>query len=205
MRIDDYIGALPDSFQKGKNSNNYKLLLIEQKPVDSLRNDIDAVQNTLDIYTASGKTLDLYGDIYGQSRGSLTDDQYRYVIIQKALQCMCQGDANSIIKILSAVFNVQPSDFSLSDTENPCEVEVSKLPYSILQSIGVTVNQLKQMIQSVLPAGVKLAPLNLEGTFELCAVGDEETEGSTKGFGDIEQTTGGYFGYLEATGGNIPT
>ena len=202
MKIDDYIGSLPDSFQKSKNSNNYKLLLIEQKPIDAFRNDIEAVQNTLDIYTANGKTLDLYGDIYGQARGSLTDDQYRYVIIQKALQCMCQGDANSVIKILSAVFNVHPSDFSLSDTQNPCEVEVSKLPYSILQSIGVTVNQLKQMIQSVLPAGVKLAPLNLEGTFEFSASADEQSD--TAGFSDESQTIGGYFGYLASDDIDIP-
>lgn len=204
MKIDDYINALPDSYQKKPVSNNYKLLLLEQKGIDNLRQDIEDVQDTLDIYTATGKTLDLYGDIYGQARGSLTDEQYRYAIVQKSLQSMCQGNANNIIQLLAAVFQVEPSDFSLSDTGNPCEVELGKLPYSILNNIGLTVSQLKQMVESLLPAGVTLAPLNLEGTFEFCMIGDEGTDGDTKGFGDIEQTAGGYFGYLESVGGNIP-
>lgn len=205
MKLPEYIDALPDSYAKKPESNNYKLLQLEQEFVSDLRNDIEEVQKTLDIYTAYGKTLDLYGSIYGQARGSLTDDQYRSAILQKAMLALCDSDANSIIQALAVMFDAPASSFQLSDTETPCVVELSELPYSILNRLGLTVQQIIQMVEALLPAGVRLAPLNLEGTFEFCAVGDEATDGATKGFSDITQTTGGYFGYMETGGAVIPT
>lgn len=194
MRIADYINALPDSYQKHSESNNYKLLLMEQRLVGDLREDIRAVQETLDLYSASGKTLDHYGATYGVPRGSATDEQYRYLIAQKVAQNMVTGDYNSVVNAIAVAFAVPVTSFRFNETENPCEVEVLNMPYSVLQNAGITESQMREIIQNLLPIGVSLKLEELAGTFEFAATADEYDESA--GFGNIEQTIGGYLGYL---------
>lgn len=194
MKIIDYIKALPDSFQKHTESGNYKLLLIEQQLVGGLRDDIKAVQDTLDLYSATGKTLDHYGAMYGVSRGVSTDEQYRYLIAQKVAQNMVTGDYNSIVNAIAVAFVVPVTSFRFQETENPCEVEVLNMPYSVLQNAGITESQMREIIQTLLPVGVSLKLEELAGTFEFAATADEYDENA--GFGNVDQTIGGYLGYL---------
>lgn len=192
MRIDDYINALPDVYQKGKDSNNYKLLLLSQQAVEGFFKDIEAVWETSNIYSATGKTLDLYGEMYDQPRGKATDEQYRYLIAQKVAQNMVEGDYNSIVSSIAVAFDVPPTAFKFVETA-PAEVECAELPYEVLLNAGITAEQAIEIIEALLPAGVTLAPIELTGTFEF-GVADEYNEG--EGFGNIGQTIGGYFGYL---------
>lgn len=194
MQIRDYIDALPDSYEKRQSGNNYKLLSLEQTVVQALREDVEAVQKTLDVYTATGATLDLYGAIYGKARGTATDEQFRYIIVQAANRCLVSGDANSIINSLAVTFGVPASSFSIHETDTPCEVEVTGFPYEILQRAGITTEQMMKIIQGMLPSGVKLRPIELAGTFEFGGVSYDYDEDA--GFGNEEQTVGGYFGYL---------
>lgn len=194
MRMADYINALPDAYKKHTESNNYKLLHMEERLVAGLRADIEAVHETLDIYKATGKTLDLYGAMYNKPRGTATDEQYRYLILQRIAQNMVTGDYNSIVNAIAVAFDVPPNSFQFRETENPCEVEVLNLPYGILLNAGMTVEQMQDTIQGLLPVGVMLAPLVLSGTFEFSASADEYDENA--GFGNADQTIGGYFGYL---------
>lgn len=203
MKIDEYILKLPDSYAKKESSNNYKLLTLEQRLVDGLRGDIEEVYQTGDINSASGITLDLYGAMYNQSRGSMIDEQFRYVIMQTVAQNRIGGDYNSIVTALANALGVEPTEFVLSETENVCEVRVDNLPYAILSSAGITATQVYQIIKRTLPAGVALAGLNLEGTFEF-ADGADEYDASA-GFGDVnDDTIGGYFGHLETNDIVIP-
>ena len=194
MKVADYLNALPDSYAKHAVSNNYKLVSLEQALVAALRADIEDVQDTLDIYTATGKTLDLYGAMYGKARGAATDEQYRYLILQRIAQNMVAGDYNSVVNALSVAFDVPVTSFQFRETENLCEVEAANLPFAVLQNAGMTAAQMQEMIKALLPVGVSLAPLELSGTFEFSANADEYDAGA--GFGNAEQTIGGYFGYL---------
>lgn len=194
MKVADYITALPDSFKKDSESNNYKLLLMEQRLVENLINDILDVQDTLDLYTATGKTLDNYGAIYDIARGTATDEQYRYLIAQKVAQNMVAGDYNSIVNAIAVAFDVPVTSFKFRETENICEVEAVNLPFDILQNAGMTGGQVENIIKELLPIGVSLAPLELTGTFEFAALADEYDENI--GFGNADQTIGGYLGYL---------
>lgn len=194
MKTVDYIHELPDVYRKDKQSNNYKLLLLENRAILAFRADIEDVQATLDIYSATGKTLDLYGEIYGKARGIATDEQYRYLITQAVAQNLVESDYNSVVSAISAAFGVPTTDFQFKETENPAEVEVTNLPYSIILTAGLTVNQVQEIIKGVLPAGVTLILAELSGTFEFGASADEYDE--TKGFGDADQTLGGYLGYI---------
>lgn len=203
MKIADYINALPDSYQKGKQSNNYKLLQLEERLVADFRADMEAVDAILDINNATGKTLDLYGETYNQARGSLTDEQYRIIILQRIARNMAKGDYNSIVKSLSVAFGVSTEDISFTETDNPAEVEMKALPLSVLQNAGITASQIESIILAILPVGVSLVPLEFAGTFEFAASSDEYDENS--GFGNIDQTVGGYFGFLAGSGAEIPT
>lgn len=193
MQIVDYIHHLPDVYRKDEDSNNYKLLLLEQRLVEGLYKDIEGVWEVSNIYEATGSTLDLYGEMYDQPRGKATDEQYRYLIVQKVAQNMVEGDYNSIVSSLAVAFNVPVEEFQLRETDNPAEVEVVDLPFSVLTEAGLTAEQAVEIIRTVLPAGVTLAPMELAGTFEF-GFADEYDE--NKGFGNVEQTIGGYFGYL---------
>lgn len=203
MRIADYIEALPDSYKKTTASNNYNLLYLEWLLMSGFWTDIQAVQDTADIAKATGKTLDLYGSIYNQARGSMTDEQYRVIIMQKVARYWAGGDYNSTVKALAGALGVSPSEFVLTEKDNPRQIEVSRLPFSILNEIGITSKQIFQIIEAMLPVGIPLAPLTLDGTFEFSASADEQSD--TAGFGDIEQTVGGYFGALETGNIDIPT
>lgn len=202
MRITDYINALPDVFRKDSQSNNYKLLLLDERLVSGLRDDIEAVQETMDISKATGETLDLYGSIYGQPRGSMTDDQYRVIVMQRAARNRAGGDYNSTVEALANALGVSVTEFKLVEIDSPRQVEVTNLPFSALLEAGLTGEQTFQIIEALLPAGVPLAPLDLAGTFEFSDSADDYDE--EKGFGDIEQTIGGYFGLLESGTIDIP-
>ena len=178
MQITDYVNALPDAYEKGSESNNYKLLSLEERLVAALRDDLTAIQEVLDINKASGKTLDLYGETYSQARGGMTDEQYRIVILQRVARNIAKGDYNSVIESLAVAFGVSPKEISLAETENPAEVELGAMPYSVLQNAGITGSQLQSIVIAVLPVGVSLAPVALDGTFEFSASADEYDEES---------------------------
>lgn len=170
MTLIDYIASLPDSYQKHSKSNNYKLLSLEEKLVADLRSDVEAVDQTTNIYTATGKTLDLYGKIYGKPRGTATDEQYRFMILQRVAQTLTSGDYNGVVSSIAVIFGVPVTELRLQETDNICEIEVINLPYSVLINAGFTAQQTTDLVRSLLPAGISLAPLNLAGTFEF---GDE--------------------------------
>lgn len=196
MLIDDYIRELPDVYAKGTDSNNYKILRLFMDGIQAIREDMRAVEEAADINNAFGKTLDFFGERVGKARGKATDEQYRMLIMQQAAANRTESDYNSVVSSLAAALGVDVKSFILRDTDNPAEVEIKNLPYSELLNAGITGEQAVGIIRGVLPAGVTLAPVNLEGTFEFCSCEDPDWHDPQKGFGDIEQTTGGFFGYL---------
>ena len=206
MKITDYINALPDAYKKNPDSNNYKLLQLEERLVSGLRDDMALLFDTLDISKATGKTLDLYGETYKQGRGKLTDEQYRYVILANIARTGAKGDYNSIVNALATVFGVATESVVFEETENPAEVRAKNLPYTIMLNAGLTGAQIMQIVKAILPVGVKLeSGFNLEGTFEFSAYDNEYNEET--GFGNFSQTIGGTLGLLvnndSADGGGI--
>lgn len=188
------VTRLPDSYNKNVNSNNYKLLQLQEEQFDKLRSDIKDVLNMLDIEEASGKTLDLYGDMVQQSRGALNDTQYRIVLKTKLGQFQSKGNFSDVMNMIVLTFNCDPSEISIVETE-PCVVYIAKLPLGVLVSAGLTTTQAVQLIKSLLPAGVTVEADYFEGTFELGAVEGEND--ITKGFAAYEGDENG--GYLGAT------
>lgn len=199
-------GQLPDCYRKDEGSNNYKLLEINAAASRELREDIRMVKESLDIDKAFGKTLDLYGEMMGQRRGLLNDNQFRYMILARIGRNVVQGDYNSIMRAVLLMLGGQQGDVTLDDLdlaeEGRCMVKLARLPLSVLVDAGFSSRQIVGMIESLLSVGVALYADNFEGTFEFAEFDGEYDEDA--GFGDIGQTIGGYLGLLLGDDDQIP-
>lgn len=188
------VKKLPDAYKKSEQSNNNKLLQLQEDALRAFLADLSDVQESLNLDTAYGKTLDLYGEIVGQRRGKLTDEQYRLMIMAKMSSSSVGADLASIVKSMCLLFKADASEISISETDNPCEVEITKLPLTVLLEAGFTSKQAVEIVKTLLPICVTLVATGFEGTFEFSATADEASD--TAGFADDAQTIGGFFGML---------
>ena len=85
------VSRLPDCYRKDSESNNYKLLELGRMATAELRDDIQAVLDCLDLNQATGKTLELYGDMMGQRRGLLNDEQYLRLAVMSYRETITQS------------------------------------------------------------------------------------------------------------------
>lgn len=185
---------LPDAYRKTTDSNNRKILDVEKRAMDSLRASIRAVADSLDLEQATGKTLDLYGEMLDQPRGMATDDQYRIMLKANIVRNSTGADHDSIVRAISITFGCDPSEVLLTEPEGACSVRLENLPFAKLNSSGIDVPTAVQIVARMIPAGVQLESLNFSGTFEFGGtdmVYDEEA-----GFGNVEQTIGGALGIV---------
>lgn len=201
------VERLPDCYRKDDASNNCKLLELERLATEELRDDIKTVMDSLDLNRATGKTLDLYGDMLGQRRGLLNDEQYRYMLLARIGRNTVQGDYNSVMSTLLLMFGSRAGDITLDDLEvmeeeQPCVVKLTKFPVYVLINAGFSSRQAVAMIESLLPVCVTLSADNFEGTFEFADTANEYDEGA--GFGNLEQTIGGYLGLYLGDDDKIP-
>lgn len=204
---------LPDAYYKKADGNNYKILHLNELATGDFSKDLSDVLNSLDLMQATGKTLDMYGAMVEQSRGALNDTQYRMMILNKIGKNICQGDYNSVLQLLSQSFNCTPSDIILEESKTDvCGVEIVKFPLDILIEAGFSSSQAVQLIERLLPAGVKISDGNFEGTFEFGEANYfndmlELDYDELAGFADEAQTIGGYLGLLvgDTNGFDLPT
>ena len=199
FKKDNYAKNLPDSFRKDIESNNYKILENERLAVEEHLNDLYGVYEIINLDNAYGKTLDRYGERVGQPRGLATDEQYILMIKAKILRALGNGTYSSVLNSLCMTFGCEPSQVYIEETEEPCYVKMVTLPLDILNSSGMTVTQVTQLIKTLLPICIRLDGLSLEGTFEFAD--SENVYDEAKGFCDVEGgSIGGYLGYMSSDG-----
>lgn len=186
------VDKLPDSYKKNSSSNNHKLLYLNEQAIADIKTDATAVLNMLDLEQCTGETLNLYGNMVGQKRGALTDEQYRYMIYTRIGINTVQGNYNTVIEIIKRIFNCNDADIILNDGTDPCTVSLTQFPLQILIDAGFTHTQAAEMIESLLPVGVRLDDVMFQGTFEFAETADVYDEDT--GFGNEAQTIGGYLG-----------
>ena len=195
LTVNERTSKLPDSFCKEAESNNNKILTLDSDLISEANNAIAEIFESLDLYQATGKTLDLYGDIVGQKRGSLTDDQYRLLILTRISRNTASTDYDAILNMLSIMLECDASEISLENGSQPATISIKRIPFNVLNRVGFTATQTIEILNSLLPITVTVENASFEGTFSF-ASGSEVEIDNTKGFSDEEQTTGGYLGYL---------
>ena len=186
---------LPDCYRKDVDSNNYKLLEIGHLAIDKLMNDINDTRDSKDLTKAYGATLERFGSMIGQSRGSLNDTQYRYLLYMKIGKNLVTGDYNSVIKVVRAMLGISDNsdELVIEDAEGG-NVRVKSIPLSTLVASGFSSRQAIKLIEQLLPLGIGIITDSFEGTFEF---GDTENiYDENKGFSDINGSIGGYLGLV---------
>lgn len=201
------IKRLPDSYQKAEGSQNWKLMQLNSEAVEEIRQAAAMVFDMVDINKASGRTLDLYGEMVGQKRGLLDDKQYRYMIFTRIGRNIVTSDYESLMNTIITMFDCEAGDVSLDDievteTETPCVLKLTKFPIQVLIDAGFSSRQAVAMIETLLPICVTLAADNFEGTFEFTNIADEYDKKA--GFADEAGTIGGYLGLLLGEDDTIP-
>lgn len=197
FKKDNYAKNLPDSFRKDIESNNYKILENERLAVENHLTDIYGIYEILNLDNAYGKTLDRYGERVGQPRGLATDEQYILMIKAKILRALGNGTYSSVLNSLCMTFGCEPENVYIEETEEPCYVKMITLPLDILNSSGMAVTQVTQLIKTLLPICIRLDGLSLEGTFEFAD--SENVYDEAKGFCNVEGgSIGGYLGYMSS-------
>lgn len=195
---DNHVMNLPDIFFKSKESNNFKLLELERLTVEEYRQTLRQLFDMIDLDNAKGKTLDMYGETVGQSRGRATDEQYILMIKAKLMQNLSNGSYPSVLNSMCTTFDCESSQIYIEESEAPCKVNAVKLPLESIIKADITPEDTEKLIKSLLPVGVSLESYLYEGTFTFSDVEDEYAE--NEGFCEYEgDTNGGYFGI--ASGG----
>ena len=152
---EDLIKNLPDCYNKSQTSNFYKLMQLFQYDSDKFKITLQDLDKSLSLDDSEGYTLDLYGEMYGQPRSGMTDEQYRIAIRQKMAIYMCKSDIKSIVNVLSFVVGAPVKEFILEDAASGGNIDVKMFPYDKLQEAGITLSQAQTMLETLLPAGVR--------------------------------------------------
>ncbi len=194
----NYAARLPDAYAKEENSVNARLLQLNQSLAEAARADIYAVGLAAGLEEAFGGALDLYGEMVGQPRGALDDSRYRYLIRSRIARGFTAGDHESVLLAVRGLFGAKEGELGLQDDEgHPGRVRLTKLPFAILSSAGLSARQAVQLIEQLVPIGVRVVSDNFEGSFCFAATAGEYAEDA--GFSDAAapaaQTLGGYLGF----------
>ncbi|MED1677544.1 hypothetical protein P4V04_13055 [Bacillus subtilis] len=195
--IKDLIGKLTDAFLKDEKSNIGKLFLIVDEQLTALKSALITAENWRDIDAAKGKALDLLGDNVSQDRGRATDEIYRVLIRGKVARNVSDGTTNRIIEALAKTLNCKPSEIHIvSSKENnedePAAIIVKKAPIEALSKVGMSATQFSNIVQKTVAAGVRVAYVDLNGTFRFSSFANS-IETSQYGF-STDGTDGGTLG-----------
>ena len=181
---------LPDCYRKDAESNNYKLLEIGHLAIDKLMNDIS-------------DTLEHFGNMIGQLRGSLDDNQYRYLLYMRIGKNLVTGNYNSVIRVAGSMLGMDDNsnELAIDDAEGG-NVHIRSIPLATLVASRFSSRQAIQLIKQLLPIGVGIITDGFEGTFEFDS--SENVYDESKGFADLNNSFGGYLGLMLGDDDNAP-
>lgn len=153
---------LPDSYVKNVDSNNYKLLQLANLLYVDLNADLKKINQSRDLYNATGKTLDYYGAMVGEKRNGASDEQFRTKILNRIGRNVANSDCNSFITIVANMLDIKPETIRTVEGEN--SVEVVGLTVETIEKSGYTSEELIEMMENLLPIGVSMAGSEITGS-----------------------------------------
>jgi hypothetical protein len=198
----DMLERLTDRYRKDPESNIGKIIKILADEYDLLKETFDRIEEWRDVDKAEGAVLDDIGKDIGQPRGAATDEIYRILLRAKAARNFSDGTIDTIIRVLSLSLNTDPKEIRIkelhSDPENPepAAIKLEQIPLKRLNEVGMSPSQFVRIVQKTVAAGVRVANIEMTGTFSFSSHPTQSEYSDTEGFADINQTTGGYLGAL---------
>lgn len=157
------VKRFPDAYNKSNGSNISKIMELAYGIAAATETDLEDIADSRSIENAYGKTLDHYGKMYGVSRGNADDAQYRTLILTQISRNTVQPDAQSIINAIELM--IQTKGVYLE--ENYMTIDVMGLSTDDYERSGYSGVEVRELISSILPVGVKLKNIYYDGTLML--------------------------------------
>ncbi|ADE87503.1 hypothetical protein [Deep-sea thermophilic phage D6E] len=196
----DMLSRLTDVYRKDPQSNIGKVIKILTDELDLLKTTFDRIEEWKDVDKAEGAVLDDMGVNVGQPRGSATDEIYRVLLRSKVARNFSDGTINTIIRVISIAVNADPKEVQIQELYNdmnrpePAAIGLIQIPIRKLNEVGMSPKQFAQIVQKTVAAGVRVASIELAGTFSFSSQPIAMENDSSSGFSDLSGSTGGYFG-----------
>lgn len=151
MELTNKAGRLPDYYDKQESSNNWKILELSRMAKQDFADTLDGIRTAADPVEATGEALDVWGAIYGVSRGDDSDDLYRIRIQLAQLRDKGQIDYSSWYRTVLEIFDCTADQLEIVSTGNPFEYRFNKFPFAKCNELGISIEQAEEMILSLLP------------------------------------------------------
>jgi hypothetical protein len=200
--FDDMLSRLTDRYRKDPDNNIGKIIKIITDEFDLIKETFERIEEWEDIEKAEGAVLDDIGKDIGQPRGAATDEIYRVLIRSKVARNFSDGTIDTIIRVLSIALNTDPREIRIQelceDPVNPesAAIKLVQIPLRRLNEVGMSPNQFVQLVKKTVAAGVRVASIEMTGTFSFSSHPTQSEYSDTEGFADIDQTVGGYLGAM---------
>lgn len=210
--FNDMISRLTDVYNKSPLSNIGKIITLLTDELEQLKDTFDRIEEWEDVDNAKGKVLDDLGENVVQARGSATDEVYRIMLKSKVARNLSDGAIDTIIRVLSIALNVDYSEIRIkelyndADNPEPAAIGLIQIPLRRLNEVGMSAKQFISIVQKTVGSGIRVANIELTGTFSFSSKNGVVEVDNDKGFADVGQTFGGYFGatFTDSNDSSIP-
>ncbi|QCT03280.1 hypothetical protein E6C60_2568 [Paenibacillus algicola] len=203
--LKDMLGRLTDVYNKSPASNLGKLIGILHGQLQQVSDSLETIREWRDIDKAKGTTLDRIGENIVQARGAATDEIYRVLLKSKIARNLSKTDVNTIIQVLALALDCPYADIRIepkytdSSEPEPAAIKLIRVPTKRLNEVGMSPLQFGQIIQKTVAAGVRVAQIELTGTFRLSSSYDQLQTGPN-GLADVDMIIGGTLGEVYLPG-----
>lgn len=207
--VKEMLKRFADTYNKNPNSNLGKLISILHSEFVTLDETFTRIREWRSIDAAQGTTLDRIGTNFVQPRGAATDEVYRVLLKSKIARNLSKTDINTIIRVLALALDCNYSDIRIQEKFNdsidpePAAINLIRVPTRRLNEVGMSPEQFAKIIQKTVAAGVRVAQIELSGTFALSSQ-YAVLETSSFGLSNPSMTTGGDLGELYVPGNDYP-
>lgn len=195
--FENMMRSLTESYTKNPNSNIGKLILLVSGQMEDLNDTLDKIEKWRDINQAEGETLDLLAANVGQMRGQATDEVLRILIRARVARNLSNGTMDGVINSLAVTLNTTPDKFGIKElyddplTPEPAAIVITGLPIEVINQSGMSALQFGRITQRVVASGVRVAAIDLSGTFAFSSQANAVEVDTATGFAPVNQSTGG--------------
>lgn len=208
----DMLKRLTDRYKKDPESNIGKIIKILADELEEIQSTFERIEEWKDVEVAEGAVLDDLGTNVGQPRGMATDEIYRILLRSKVARNFSDGTIDTIIRVVSLAINADPKEIKIKELYNdpnnpePAAIGLIQVPLRKLNEVGMSPKQFVQIVQKTVAAGVRVASIELSGTFSFSTDPIQSELNDTQGFADIDQTIGGYLGamFVDSNDSSLP-
>lgn len=176
------VHRLPDSYAKPvKNreketaTNTWKLFAVNEFQTERIASDISMLYDQLDLHNCTGASLDLIGRMYNIPREEgVSDDVYRTELLAKISGYFSGSSVNQVLQSIATACK-KPIGTLYFIESSPAMVTLHIRSLKAASSLPVTLEQLKSIIENILPVGVGLEEvIIIDEQFKYCTAGKED-------------------------------